>query len=497
MNTFLEINFVSDIPAHDGVAIIAVAEKAAPCGDAATAYIQASAQVYDAACKAHDFSGQSGRHFSLYSLAASKIDQLSVQGIGPKDKFNAEMFSANMIKAFLQAGSKKLTLHLGGCDLEAEQVAQAALGAHLAAYRFDHYRTKLPEDKKTTLQTINISCEDPKAANRAYTRFYESVADGIYMARDLVNEPPNRLYPASYAERILELRSLGLDIEVLDEDTMQDLGMNALLGVGRGSVRESQCVIMKWQGGKPKEKPVCLIGKGVTFDTGGISLKPGANMWDMKADMGGSAAVVGAMAALATRKAKVNVIGLVGLVENMPDGQAQLPGDIVTSMSGQTIEVQNTDAEGRLVLADILHYAHKTYAPQSMVDLATLTGAIIVSLGHDYAGLFSNNDELAAGLSAAGTKSTERVWRMPLNKAYDKLVDSQVADMKNISSGSAAASITAAQFLQRFVGETAWAHLDIAGTAMKNTRPDSREPTFGTGFGVRLLNQWIADRYES
>ncbi|MCL4169760.1 UNVERIFIED_CONTAM: hypothetical protein GTU68_037046 [Idotea baltica] len=276
---------------------------------------------------------------------------------------------------------------------------------------------------------------------------------------------------------------------------MKELGMDALVGVGQGSRRESQLVVMRWNGGKKTDQPVCLVGKGVTFDTGGISLKPGAGMWDMKADMGGSAAVVGAMHAIATRKAKANVVGVVGLAENMPDGNAQNPGDIVTSMSGQTIEVQNTDAEGRLVLADALWYAKEKFKPQVMVDLATLTGAILVALGHEHAGLFSNSDDVAKAFASASENSTEKTWRLPLAAEYDRLIDSPIADMKNIG-GRPAGSITAAQFLQRFVGDVPWVHLDIAGTAAKNTRTDPRETTLGTGFGVRLLNQWIAENYE-
>lgn len=314
-------------------------------------------------------------------------------------------------------------------------------------------------------------------------------------ARDLVNEPPNVLFPKAYANRVKKLADLGLKIEVLGEKRMKTLGMDALLGVGVGSERESQLVVMRWDGGKKGAKPAAIIGKGVTFDTGGISLKPGNGMWDMKGDMGGSAATVGAMIGIAGRKAKANVIGVIGLVENMPDGKAQLPGDIVKSMSGQTIEVQNTDAEGRLVLADALHYTRTKYKPAAMINLATLTGAIIVALGHEHAGVFSNDDGLAEQIASASAGSTERSWRLPLLPEYDRLLDSPNADMKNIG-GREAGSITAAQFLQRFVGDTPWAHIDIAGTGMRNRRTDPRETTFGTGYGVRLLNHWIADNYE-
>ena len=416
-------------------------------------------------------------------------------GAGKRESFNAESFAAGVVKRLVTSGNTSVCLKLDGLDQSPDDAAKAAVGARLAGYRFDAYRTKLRPEQKATLTEVVIVHDDPDAAQARYDAYHGPVADGQVFARDLVNEPPNVIYPANYAKRIDEL-DVGLDVQILGEDEMEDLGMNALLGVGKGSERESKLVIMRHMGGKKGDAPALLVGKGVTFDTGGISLKPGANMWDMKGDMGGSAAVVGTMLALAKRKAKANVVGIVGLVENMPDGRAQLPGDIVTSMSGQTIEVQNTDAEGRLVLADALHYGIERFEPDAVVDLATLTGAIIVSLGYEHAGLFTPSDELAKELEAASKASGEKVWRLPLGKAYDKQLDSPNADMKNIG-GREAGSITAAQFLKRFVGKAKWAHLDVAGTAMKNKRTDAREPTFGTGYGVRLLNQWIHDTYES
>ena len=323
-----------------------------------------------------------------------------------------------------------------------------------------------------------------------------AAAAGTELARDLMNEPPNVLYPESYAQRIQEMSELGLEITILGEKEMTELGMFSLLGVGQGSVKESQLAVMHWKGGGD-EAPLALVGKGVCFDSGGISLKPGPNMQDMKGDMGGSAAVVGAMKTLALRKAKVNVVGLVGLVENMPDGNASRPGDIVTTMSGQTVENQNTDAEGRLVLCDVLWYAQETYKPKAVIDLATLTGAIIVALGHDNAGVFSNDDTLADQLSAAGKVEGETVWRLPLAPSYDKLLKSQFADMKNIG-GPAAGSITAAQFLQRFIKEgTPWAHIDIAGVAWKTGDKSPTDPSWASGYGPRLLNRLIADNYEA
>ena len=444
------------------------------------------------AAKAADFHGKKGDGFETY------IDgvRLFLRGRGDKDVFDYEICAAKIAKRLRRTGVTDLTVHLDGTDATAVDAARAALGARLAAYVWEKHKSKATRAKKPHLKSVTIVSDDPKAAQTAYDNYFGPIGDGVVFARDLVNAPPNEIYPKAYADRLEDLSEFGIEVEVLGEAQMEKLGMHSLLGVGLGSERESQLVIMKYNGGDKGDAPTALVGKGVTFDTGGISLKPGANMWDMKGDMGGSAAVVGAMIGLAKRKAKANVVGLVGLVENMPDGKAQLPGDIVVSMSGQTIEVQNTDAEGRLVLADALHYAQETYKPKAMVNLATLTGAIIISLGHEYAGVFSRDDEIAAQLVAAGEASTDLTWRMPMAETYDKLLNSPNADMKNIG-GRAAGSITAAQFLGRFVKkDLPWAHIDVAGTAMKNGSKDPREPTFGTGFGVRLLNRWIADNYE-
>ncbi len=490
----MKASFIADKPIAAGTAIIPVFNKGKAYG-AAKDYINAMGAQYKKAAKAAGFTGQAGKSFSLYAPQGLSLGRLIIVGAGDKSKFDAEMFGAKLAKSLLLSGETSLTFHLGGADISPDSAARLVVGARLASYRFDNYRTKLPASKKPSLKVVKVACDNPAKARAAYKNYYGPVCDGQVFARDLVSEPPNKLYPKTYANKIKKLDKLGLKIEVFGEKKMATLGMHALLGVGLGSARESQLVIMRWNGGKSGDKPVCLVGKGVTFDTGGISLKPGANMWDMKGDMGGSAAVVGAMHALAARKAKANVVGIVGLVENMPDGKAQLPGDVVTSMSGQTIEVQNTDAEGRLVLADALHYARTKYKPKAMINLATLTGAILVALGGEHAGLFSNDDGLAEQILAASDSSTERTWRLPLGPHYDRLLDSPNADMKNIG-GRMAGSITAAQFLKRFVGDTAWAHLDVAGTAMKNARHDPREPAFATGFGVRLLNRWVADNYE-
>jgi len=486
----VKLNFIPSAIHETGIAIIPVFEDLMRNGVSAEIKID-----FDSLAQAAVFEGKSGQSFRVYAAEGSQAQQAIFMGAGKKSSFNAEMFAAKAVKQLLLERQTSWSFYLDGLDLDPDSAARAALGAELAAYRFDHYRTKLAESKKPVVNEITIICDDADMAAKSYDNYHGAEAAGVKLARDLVNEPPNVIYPAAYAKRIKEMEALGVEVTILGEAEMSKLGMHTLLGVGKGSVRESQLVIMNWKGGNDGDAPVALVGKGVTFDTGGISLKPGSGMWDMKGDMGGSAAVVGTLHTLAARKAKANVVGVVGLVENMPDGDAQLPGDIITSYSGQTVEVQNTDAEGRLVLADALWYTKEEYKPKAMVNLATLTGAIIVALGHEHAGLFSNDDEVAAQLLSAGETSTDKVWRMPLGKAYDRLLDSPNADMKNIG-GRSAGSITAAQFLQRFVGDTPWAHLDIAGTGMKNTRHDPRETTFGTGFGVRLLNRWVADNYE-
>ncbi len=377
-----------------------------------------------------------------------------------------------------------------------EQAAHAGYGALLRSYRFDRYRTKEKPEKKPTLKNLDILVDDFKTAKQVFGRL-EKVASGVFFTRDLVSEPANVIFPKSLAAKGRELQKLGVKVQVLGEAAMAKLGMGCLLGVGQGSARESQLLVMQWDGAaKTRAKaPVAFVGKGVTFDTGGISIKPAGGMEDMKWDMGGAGVVIGLMKALAARKAKVNAVGVCGLVENMPSASAQRPGDIVTSMSGQTIEVINTYAEGRLVLADALWYTQQKFKPRAIVDLATLTGAIIVALGHDHAGLFSNDDAHAENLLAAGKAVGEPLWRLPLGDAYDKAINSEAADMKNVGN-RAAGSITAAQFLQRFVKEgTLWAHLDIAGVTW-SSKDKPTVPKGGTAFGVRLLDRLVADNYE-
>ena len=374
---------------------------------------------------------------------------------------------------------------------QAEVASLIASGISLRAYSFTRYKSKKPEHKP--LKEVTLLTVDAKGARQRFTA-HEAVADGVHLARDLVNEPPNHLHPVEFADRMRHLAKLGVKVSVMTPAQMKKLGMNALLGVAQGSAHEARMVVMEWRGGKPKDAPLAFIGKGVTFDTGGISIKPAQGMEDMKGDMGGAACVAGLMMALAKRKAKVNVVGAIGIVENMPDGKAQRPGDIVTSMSGQTIAVLNTDAEGRLVLADVLWYIQDRFKPRFMIDLATLTGAILVALGKEHAGLFSNNDELAQRLSEAGYATGEKVWRMPLAPEYDRIIDHDVADVKN-TGGRHAGSITAAQFLQRFVNNVPWAHLDVAGTAMDAPR-NAINPSWGPGWGVRLLDRLVSQYYE-
>jgi leucyl aminopeptidase len=397
------------------------------------------------------------------------------------------------------AGATELVVmaeDLGAKGQAAQVAANIAYGAGLRSYQFSKYKTTLKPEQKITLEKLTVMTGDPAGARKPYDTL-EKVTQAVFLTRDLVSEPANIIHPESLADEIRKLAKSGLKIEVLGEKQMQKLGFGALLGVGQGSDRESQLVVMRWDGasGAKDKRPIAFVGKGVTFDTGGISIKPAGGMEDMKWDMAGAGAVIGVMAALALRKAKVNAVGVVGLVENMPSGNAQRPGDVVTSLSGQTVEVINTDAEGRLVLADALTYVQDKYKPRAIVDLATLTGAIIISLGKVNAGLFSNDDTLADRLIAAGKQAGEPLWRMPMGDAYDKAINSDIADMKNVSAGRDGGSIIAAQFLKRFIKDTPWAHLDIAGTAWAD-KDTPICPKGATAFGVRLLDRLVAENYE-
>ena len=433
---------------------------------------------------------------------AGGVSRLMLLGVGKEgelDARTAEGLGGQVVADANGSGQKAVTVVVDavkGTKLSAGEIAaHIALGACLRNYRFDKYKTKDKPEQKLSLEKITVVLANPAEARKAYAGL-EPTIDAVFFTRDLVSEPANVLYPVSFAQRARELSKLGVKVEILGEAQMKKLGMGSLLGVGQGSVRESQLLVMQWMKGPKTQKPVALIGKGVCFDTGGISIKPAGGMEDMKWDMGGAGAVVGAMRLIAGRKAKANVVAVCALVENMPDGNAQRPGDVVKSMSGQTIEVINTDAEGRLILCDAMWYAQQKFKPQAMVELSTLTGAIIVALGHERAGLFSNNTPLSDNLRKAGSEIGEKLWRMPLGPKYDKLIDSEIADMKNVGGGRDGGSITAAQFLQRFVQDgVAWAHLDIAGMAW-SSKGDNTTPKGATAYGVRLLDRFVADTYE-
>jgi leucyl aminopeptidase len=386
-------------------------------------------------------------------------------------------------------GEKAVSLVVGTDHLESEWIAESLFGMTARHYHYDAYRTKLKPADRPVWTAVDVHTKDPSAVKQHWERRFLPLLAGVTTARDLVTLPPNLLYPESYADRCLELRALGLEVEVLTDQDMQKWGMGALLGVAQGSTRPARLVVLRWKGAEAA--PLAFVGKGVTFDTGGISIKPSNGMEDMKYDMAGSAAVVGLLETLARQKAPVHAVGLIGLVENMPDGFAQRPSDVVKTMSGQTVEVLNTDAEGRLVLADVLTYAQRQFKPALIVNLATLTGAIVVSLGDLFGGLFSNNDNLAQDLIEAGEASRERLWRFPLDSDYDAMLRSEIADMANISQGRGAGSITAAQFLQRFIENgTPWAHLDIAGMAWTK-KPKGCYAKGATAFGVRLLETLV------
>jgi leucyl aminopeptidase len=493
----VKVGFVPFSTAPKGV-LVAFCDDSLKFGAATRKTLGAVANLVKRAAATNQFKGKKGATLDLLEPEGIKIQRLIVIGTGkPSDLKERDFLKfGGVLAGKLNSGSEAVTVmaELPEGAMEPAQAAAVASGVRLRAYRFDRYKTKKKDGEDGGLDAqLSLAVDDVAAARKMFGGTAHLV-DGVVLARELVNEPPNVLYPEEFARRAGQLRKLGVIVEVLDVKAMTKLGMGALLGVSQGSARPGRTVIMRWNGGKRGEQPVAFVGKGVCFDTGGISIKGASGMEDMKGDMGGAACVVGLMHALAARKARANVVGAIGLVENMPDGNAQRPGDIVTSMSGQTIEIINTDAEGRLVLADVLWYVAQKFKPKFMVDLATLTGAIMVALGTEHAGLFCNNDELADRLLKAGQETGERLWRMPLAPEYDKLIDSQFADMKN-TGGRHGGSITAAQFLQRFVDNTPWAHLDIAGTAMGAPKTEINH-SWGSGFGVRLLERLVADHYE-
>jgi leucyl aminopeptidase len=479
-----------------GALVLLIAEGAAPWPAADTAAGGGIAR----ALKAAEFTGKKGQTCTILAPAMpggtiSRVLAVGLGKAGEVSRLGAE--EAGGTAAAMLAREEQATVAAQG--LTPGLAAAVAMGMSLRAWRFDRYRTTEKPTEKPKLAKVTVLTEDLAAARAAHAPM-AAVANGVFVARELVAEPPNVLFPAEMAERCRKLESLGLKVEVLGPKEMKKLGFGALLGVAQGSAQEPRMVVMTWNGaggrkGAAKDGgPLAFIGKGVTFDTGGISIKPAGGMEDMKWDMAGAGAVVGLMAALAGRKAKVNAVGLVGLVENMPSGTAQRPGDVVKTASGQTVEVINTDAEGRLVLADVLWYCQQRFEPRFMVDLATLTGAIIVALGHEYGGFFSNDDALSKQLQEAGEATGEKLWRMPLGEAYDKQIKSDIADMKNVG-GRAGGAITAAQFIQRFVSGKTWAHLDIAGMAW-SSKDAPCVPKGATAYGVRLLDRMVADHYE-
>jgi leucyl aminopeptidase len=446
-----------------------------------------------------EFKGKARASLDLLAPAGTDLDRLILVGTGKPDEIGeADWLTLGGAVMGAVGRAKAATVLFerpDGKKPAKTAVADFALGMKLRAYHFDAYKQDKDENggKPKAPATVTIAVADLAAAKEAW-RAGEAVANGVILARDLVNEPANVLGPVEFVDRVRALKKAGVEIEVLTETQMKKLGMGALLGVAQGSARPPRLVVMRWNGGKAKDAPVAFVGKGVVFDTGGISIKPASGMEDMKGDMAGAAAVTGLLQTLAARKAKVNAVGVIGIVENMPDGMAQRPGDIVTAMTGKTIEIINTDAEGRLVLADAVAYTEQRFKPKFIIDLATLTGAIIVALGHHHAGMYSTDDGLAVALSAAGEATGERVWRMPLGKEYDKQMDSKFADVKNAGSRDAG-SITGAQFIMRFVKDTPWVHLDIAGTAMGSPQTDVNR-SWASGWGVRLLDRLVADKYE-
>jgi leucyl aminopeptidase len=495
----LKIKFSAEKLQKTGTLVLIVAEDGKWGKFAKSVDKQTGGQLTRVA-KAADFSGKRDQNLEIVAPDNTDLSRIVLFGCGQVEKLDS--YQLELLGGEIAGKLKSLKIKSAGLSTDmvgksalgdAEIAARVASGARLRIYDFELYKTKKKTEAKDKLSNLTVLTAAAAGARKNYVSL-DAIATGVHMARDLVNEPGNVLTPPEFAARAKELSKLGIKVQILSEKQMEKLGMGSLLSVGEGSVHQSHLAIMRWEGGPKSQKPVAFVGKGVTFDTGGISLKPGANMWDMKGDMGGAACVTGLMAALAGRKAKVNAVGVIALVENMPDAKATRPGDVVTSMSGQTIAVLNTDAEGRLVLADALWYTQSKFKPQIMINLATLTGAILVALGSEYAGLFSNNDELSERLHALGQKTGEKVWRLPLAKEYDKLIDSDIADMKNIG-GRFAGSITAGQFLQRFVNDTAWAHLDIAGTAMDSPKTAINQ-SWSSGWGVRLLNELVAEHYE-
>jgi leucyl aminopeptidase len=489
----MQIRFADRRPEGDYALVLPVAGK-----DRKTlASLGAAQQAVNAGLDRQRFEGDASSTAELFFDDGGSVRRLLVVGTGSGSPSEAaEKLGGNAAAKLQTSGDKTAVIDLTGLGYDADSAARVALAAALRSWRYDRYRTTLKDKQKPTLTETVIVGADAGAEQR-YTSRWEPVVAGSDLTRELVTEPANIIYPESFVERVkASLEGSGVEIEVLDKAAMEKLGMGALLGVAQGSIREPRLLVLKWNGGGQGGQPTAFVGKGVTFDTGGISIKPAQGMEMMKWDMGGAGAVVGGMKALALRKAKANVVGICGLVENMPGGNAQRPGDVVTTMNGQTVEVINTDAEGRLVLADAVAYVQKNFRPSTIVDFATLTGAILISLGHEWAGLFSNNDELAGQLLRVGEESGDKLWRMPLAEPFDRLIDSPIADMKNVGPREGG-SITAAQFIQRFIDEgVRWAHVDMAGKAWSDKAGTTYDKG-ATGYGVRLIDQYVADFLEA
>ena len=459
-----------------------------------------TANILTAAIKTYKFLGKKGQLINLVSPPASGYKNIYLFGLGSKTKIiDSEIEEAGGVLFSKSSMVENLKIIIDdnrlSKDILARISALLASGMFLRSYSFDKYFTNKDKIEKSKLNSINLLSPNIIISRKLYNEL-KVINNGVKFTRDLVNEPANILTPIAFSKKVKSLSSTGLKIKILGLDQMKKLGMGALLGVAQGSANPPKVVIMEWFGGLKDQEQIAFVGKGVCFDSGGISIKPSGGMWDMKWDMGGAAVVSGLMKSLAERKAKVNAVGIIGLVENMPDGKAQRPGDVVTSADGQTIEVQNTDAEGRLVLADILWYVQKYYKPKQIIDLATLTGAVIVALSKYYSGLFSNDDNLSNDLVRSGNIVNERLWRLPIGPEYDRLINSSIADMKNIGPRDAGA-ITAAQFIKRFIKDGVnWAHIDIAGVTWSDSN-SKLYPKGGTGYGVRLLNKFVMQKYEN
>ncbi len=499
LETALAKNDAKNDAKHEGIKAIAfVVDDSKQLSAEAVKFDAQIGGLLKSALNAPRFAGKSGQSIAVmlpelvgaqfaFIIGAGKVEEIT--------HLTYEKIAGEAVKLANSNGVHNVVLVIEASDLEKGKAeAHAAYGAQLGAYYFGKYFTTKEAHELPTIKHFTVVGN--KKSAKSHMEYLQPLADGIIFTRNIVSEPANIIHPESLAAICKDLAKFGLEVEILGEKQMHKLGMGSLLGVGQGSVRESQLVIMKWNGLEDKKvKPVAFVGKGVCFDSGGISIKPANGMEEMKWDMGGAATVIGLMRTLADRKAKVNAVGIVGLVENMPDGNAQRPGDVVKSYSGQTIEVLNTDAEGRLVLADALWYCQEQFKPQFMVDLATLTGAIIVALGSKYAGLFSSNNELASKILALGAETGDETWQLPLDDYYDKQINSEIADMQNIGTDREAGSITAAQFLQRFTNDVPWVHLDIAGTAWRKKATPTC-PKGATGYGVRLLDALVAKHYE-